>query len=264
MPDTGPGTPDTPISFTPIWDHTRGLLGRHGDLLWPLAAAFMFLPQLLIAVLTPEPQPGAAPDFAALVPLLLVAVAGFVATVVGQVAMSFIAVNDGTAGMTVKEVIAHAFARLPSAMAAILMQGIALLVGLLLLIVPGIWAAARLSVVTPLIATGPDDPVGAVRESWRLTEGRALRIIGCMLILALGMFLLYFGIIALAVGFGAISTMAAGAPTGDSWGIGRWLFEIALAATVAGFGLVSVCFYASMLRALRAATPHDPAQDLQA
>ena len=76
MAENGPGSPDHPLSFAPIWAHTLELMRRHGELMWPLAAAFLFLPQLLIAVVAPEQAKGAAPDFGKASLVLLVAAAG--------------------------------------------------------------------------------------------------------------------------------------------------------------------------------------------
>lgn len=257
MADTGPGSPDHPLSFGPIWAHTLALLRRHGELLWPLAAAFLFLPQLLIAVLAPEQAPGQTPDLGKSLLILGVAGAGIVATLLGQVSMAFLAINDGTAGLTLGQVLQRSGRLTLPALAVVLIQGIAILVGFLLLIIPGFWVLARLSVALPIVAVGPHDPLEALKESWRLTEGHALRILGCLAILILGFLLLYIGIVSIGVAVGAISTMAAGAPS-EGWGLGRWAFEVIGGAAVAAMGVVSICFYSSLLKVLRT-LPRDDA-----
>lgn len=250
MADTGPGTPDHPLSFAPIWAHTLDLLRRHGELMWPLAAAFLFLPQLLIAVVAPEQAAGAKPDFGRASLVLLAAGAGIVATLLAQVSIAYIAMNDGTRGEALGHVLKRAWSLTLPALAVALIQGIAIITGLILLIIPGLWMLARLSVALPVLAVGPRDPVEALKESWRLTEGHALRVLGCLVILTLGVLLLYFGIIAIGVAVGAISAIAANAPS-EGWSLGRWAFELIGAAAVAGMGVVSMCFYSSLLKVLR-------------
>ena len=254
MKETGPGSPDHPLSFGPIWADTLGLVRRHGDLLWPVAAAFLFLPQLLVAALSPEKSAGQTPTLGASLLVLGVAGAGIVVTLLGQVSMAFLAMNDGTAGLTLGQVLRRAAGLAMPALAVVLIQGIAIIAGLLFLILPGFWILARLSVSLPVVATGPRDPLEALRESWRVTEGHALRILGCLCILTLGVLILYLGILAIGVAVGASSTIAVGAPP-EGWGLGRWAFEVISAAAVAVMGVVSMCFYSSLLKALRTLPP---------
>lgn len=250
MADERPGSPDHPLSFAPIWADTLAIVRRHGELLWPLAAAFIFLPQLLIALAAPEQAAGAKPELGKAFLVLALAGASIIATLLAQLATSFIAMNDGTSGLTLGQVLARSARLSLPALAVVLIQGIAIVMGFLLLILPGFWVLARLSVAQPVVANGPHDPLEALKESWRLTDGHALRILGLLAILTLGILLIYFGIVALGVAAGAISTIAAGAPA-EGWGLGRWAFEVISAATVAGMGVVSMCFYTSLLKALR-------------
>ncbi len=251
MQEKGPGSPDHPLSFGPIWAHTLELVRRNGELLWPLAAAFIFLPQLLVAVLMPAQEPaGQTPDFGKSLLILGVAGAGILATLLGQLSMAFLALHDGTAGLTLGQVLRRNAGRVLSALAVVLIQGIAVLVGILLFVIPGFWVLARLSVALPAVAGGPGDPLEALKESWRLTDGHALKILGCLAILTLGILIIYMGILALGVALGAISTIAAGTPS-SGWGLGRWAFEVIGAGAVAVMGVVSICFYSSLLNVLR-------------
>ncbi len=248
MAETGPGSPDHPLSFAPIWAHTLELLRRHGELLWPLGAAFLFLPQLLIAVLAPDQK--AEPDVGKAFLILLVAGASIVVTLVGQVAIVFIALNDGTAGLTLGQVLRRSRKLTLPALALGLIQGMAIVFGLILLVIPGLWIFARLSVALPAFVAGPHEPLEALRQSWRLTEGHALRILGCLATLLLGALLIYFGIVAIGIALGAISSIAAGTPS-EGWGIGRWIFEVIIAAALAGLSALMMCFQSSLLKVLR-------------
>lgn len=251
MASNRPGSPDHSLSFAPIWADTLGFVQRHGELLWPLAAAFLFLPQLLVVIATPEQAGNATPEFGRALLFLGLFAASIVATLLAQLTIAFLAMNDGTAGLTLGQVVGRSARLLLPALAVVLIQGIAILVGLLLFIVPGFWILARLSVALPVVANGPHDPLEALKESWRLTNGHALRILGLLSILTLGILLIVLGILSIGLAVGAVSTMAAGTPA-DGWGLGRWIFEVISAAAVAVLGVVSMGFYTSLLKALRA------------
>jgi len=238
-----------PPSFGQLWPETVAVASRHRPLLVPLAAAFLFLPQLLfnwrIGDATPDQLFAAgrlAGDAAALLFLILM-------SLLGQLAAVRIAIDDGTAGETLGEILGTALRRLLPALAASLLQGMAVFAGLLLFILPGIWLFARLCLATPLVATSYPDPIEALKRSWQLTDGHSLRIIGLLGVLVFGLLLVTIGIAGLGAAVGVVSTIAAGQPDAG-WGIGRWLFELLAAAASAAIGLVYICFLGRLLVAL--------------
>lgn len=89
------------------------------------------------------------------------------------------------------------FPRLPAYLGASIIAGVAVCVGLVLLIVPGIYMLIRLSLVPWVIIDENAGPIEALQRSWDLTRGRAidLFIFG---LLVLG--ILIAGILALFVG----------------------------------------------------------------
>lgn len=250
MNDTGRGAPGHMLRFGPVWAHTLELVRRHGDLLWPVTAALIFLPQLLMAFLTPGQTVGQPPSLGPSLVVMLAAGSAVVLTVLGQVAMTFIAMNDGTAGLTLGQVLRQAGKLVVPALAVVLIQGIAILAGLLLFVVPGFWILARLSVSLPIVTVGPHEPLEALKQSFGITRGYALPILGCLSILTLGILIVYLGIMALGVAVGAISAIAAGTPP-QGWSLGRWIFELIGSGAVAAMAVVSMCFYSSLLKALR-------------
>ena len=241
-----------PLSFGRLWPETLATARRHGELFSPIAGLLLFLPQLLFnwhvgdalpaELFKGERMPG---DALALALLLLV-------SLIGQLSITFIAVNDGTAGLTVGEVLKRSLFLLVPALAASLIQGLSVGFGLVLLVLAGLWLLARLVVVMPVVATRTRDPLEALRESWRLTDGHALRIIGMLAILIFGFILLSLGINGLGAAIGVLSTVAAGQPA-EGWGVGRWLFEVLAAGASAAIGVVYLCFLATLYRALAAA-----------
>jgi hypothetical protein len=256
-----------PISFGRLWPETAAAVRRHADLLWPLAAAFLFLPQLLLARHIADRTPdqifvGDAflGDAIALGLLLLV-------STVGQLAMARIVWNDGTGGQTLGAELRTAIARLPAAMAALFMlvilftlaaflpASLAVLLGgsavapIVAVLVAGVWLAARLGIVIPLLATDHPEPISAIGSAWRLTKGRALRIIGMLAMLFTGFLLLVLAIGGIGAAVGVISTIATG-QLESGWGIGRWLFELVNAAASAAVGTFYIAFLALLARAL--------------
>ncbi len=245
------------ISFGRLWPETLALARRHAELILPVAAAFLFLPQLLFSWHIGDTLPAdlfkgdrLVGDAVAFLGLLLV-------SLVGQLVISFVAMRDGTDGRTLGEILGRSLGLLLPALAASMIQGLAVGFGLLLLILPGLWLLSRLVVVMPLLASDQPDPIQALRTSWQLTGGQALRIIGMLAILIFGFVLISLGINGLGVALGVLSTVAAGQPA-EGWGIGRWLLEVASAGTSALLGVAYLAFLATLCRALQA-LPRVPA-----
>jgi hypothetical protein len=240
-----------PISFGQLWPLTLGVIRRHSELLVPVALAFLFLPQLVfnwhVGDTVPAELFGAdrlLGDLGALSFLLLF-------SLIGQLVISFIAVRDGTAGLTLGQILKRSTLLLLPALAVSMMQGLAVGFGLLLFVLPGLWLLSRLVLVIPLVATDVPDPVNALKASWRMTDGHSLKILGMLAFLVLGFIMLSLGINGLGAAIGVISTVATGQPE-EGWGIGRWLFESLAGLASAFIGVLYLCFIATLYRALRA------------
>ena len=259
-----------PISFGRLWPETVAVVRRHTDLLWPLAAAFLFLPQLLLARHIADRKPdqifiGEAflGDAVALGLLILV-------STTGQLVMARIVSHDGTQGRTLGAELRTAAARLPAAIAALLAMVVLFTVGAFLpaafamllgggnlsaavaVMVAAAWLAARLGIVMPLIATDHPEPVWAISSAWGLTKGRTLRIVGMLAMLLLGFLVLVLGIGGVGAALGVVSMIATG-PSESGWGFGRWLFEMVNAAASAAAGTFYIAFLAVLAQALKRA-----------
>ncbi len=256
------------ISFGLLWPDTVASVRRHAELLLPLAAAFLFLPQLLLARHVADRQPqeifvgDAFPGDAFALGLLLLA------STLGQLVMARIIANDGTKGQTLGAELRAAAARLPAAMAAFLALTVLLLIAALppamlalllgggnlavvvAVLVAGFWVFARVGIVLPLVATDEPDPMSAIASAWRLTRGRALRIAAMLVTLLAGFGLLLIGIAGIGAAVGVISTMATG-PSESGWSIGRWLFELVNAAASAAAGTFYIAFLTRVALALK-------------
>lgn len=253
MVDSGPGpVVDHPLSVRPVAESVLRLLKRHWSILWPVAAAFFFLPQLLIGIVAPPAPPaevGAASGNS--IPFVLAGVLVVMATITGQLTIAYIAVHDGTNGQTVGQLISRSARRVIPALAVVAIQSIATVFGLLLFLIPGLWALARLAVSVPIIAVGPDDPIAAIRSSWEMTRGYALRLLGCLAALLFVVLFLYLSVMAFGIATGAVTPSSQAVPFSE-WTLARLLFEVAASASVALTGLIATCYYARLLVVLRA------------
>jgi hypothetical protein len=238
-------------TFASLWEAVSAALSRERGLIVPIAAAFLFLPQLVLARWMGDIEVNQWFSSGNALRTLAVFVPVAIASLVGQLALSTILLGAG-AGRTVGETLGASAGRVLPAMAANLIQALGFGFGLLLLIVPGFYMLGRLSLVIPLIVSETRDPLEAVRRSWDLTRGRGLQVMGWLALLFLGFLLLSIAVGGLAVAFGVVSTMA-GAGAAEGWGVGRWLVELVNAAASAAMTLLLIAFIAELYRQLRAA-----------
>lgn len=81
-------------------------------------------------------------------------------------------------------------------LASLLVMGL-VFIGLIVLIVPGIYVGCRLIFVAYLVMDEELDPIAAVEASWRLTRGHTLKI---FLLGVTSIFLFFFGLLLLLIG----------------------------------------------------------------
>lgn len=240
-----------PISLARLWPEAVAGVRRHADLLWPSAAAFFFLPQLIASRQIDGRLPNqwfqgddVVRDCAAIALVILSAI-------LGQMVVARVVIADGTGGGSFGQLLRGALLLVPVALAAWLIRAIGIVAGFWLLVIPGLWLFARLLLVVPLVATEGTDAVAALKRSWALTRDRALRLFGMMAMLFAGYAVLLLAIGGLAAAAGVVTTMAVGAPD-QGWGIARWLVEMVGAAASAAFDTFYAAFVATTLMALKA------------
>jgi hypothetical protein len=240
-----------PLSFGRLWPETAAAVRRHADLLWPVAAAFLFLPQLLVGRHFGDAGPEELFQGERLGGDLLAVGILVLVSLVGQLVAAMVIARDGTGGEPLGRYLRQALALLLPGLAVTMIQGIGVGFGFILFVIPGLWLLARLAPVVPLVATETPDPLEAIRTAWGLTAGRALKIFGSLAVLILGFLLLSLGISGIGAAVGVVSTIAAGNPD-EGWGLGRWLFELIGAAASAAMGLYYIAFLTVLTRALKA------------
>ncbi|HYL61747.1 MAG TPA: glycerophosphoryl diester phosphodiesterase membrane domain-containing protein [Candidatus Methylomirabilis sp.] len=121
-----------------------------------------------------SPRPGQAPVF----------VGGFVASLFGTLFLTFILVGIAEAATvwavselylgreaSVGAAYSNSKARILVVLATILLVGLATFVGLIFLIIPGIYLACRLALAIPAVIVEQESPTTAMERSWQLTDG---------------------------------------------------------------------------------------------
>jgi hypothetical protein len=175
------------LSYSAVWADVVALLRIHASLIATVAGVFIFLPGLLAGYFLPQPEPR---DFSELGRLWTEyaslnwhwLVLGRLVNIVGEIAILLLIFSRG---ISVGGAIAAAFALLLPYFAASVIANVAIGVGLVLLIVPGLYLLGRLGPLGPvLVAESHRNPIEALRRCWALTAGHGWAIVGLILIVA--------------------------------------------------------------------------------
>ena len=212
------------VSIGTAWSEAAAFVRREKKLLAPLVLALMVVPAAVAQLVQPT-NPFADPD--GFKPWMAVAVIALVAGVVGQMAVSRLAMGwHGPLGEAIK----LALKRLPTAFAAMILFFLCIALVLIptivvLTLVGGATSAGKLAnLVTLLVVFGAaprillapaiamDErlgPWGLVKATWRATRGQYWRLLGFFLL-----FLAASLILAMAAGsvVGTLATVALGKP----------------------------------------------------
>lgn len=236
--------------FSAAWGATTDFMSENQALLLPLAGMFLFLPQLLFQFGAQDLVPGAPlPDGSGLRIGLLVGLL-LVASLMGQLTITRMAAGR-TRGVTLGEELAASASVLLPAVAALLLQSIAIGIGLVALFLPGIYLIGRLLFVLPVLACETSDPIEALKRSWALTAGNGFRL--AAFVMAIGFAIIFISVLLGGVGaaIGVVSTVASGGPPAEGWGIGRWLFELLNVSVSALLSVTYMVFVAQLYRTFR-------------
>ncbi|QAY79599.1 hypothetical protein [Sphingosinicella sp. BN140058] len=235
------------FSYSAVWDDTAAMIRAHGSLIAALAGVFIFLPSLLLAYLLPQPV---VSDPQQLVPAMTEYLQANwhwllienLLNMVGVLAILRLALPDGNS--TVGGTIAAAFAILPFYFLANMLSSIILVIGLVLLIVPGLYLSGRL---TPLgaviVAENRRNPIDALRRTFEITKGHGWAVFGLVVVIAIAGMIVMLVVNGL---LGVIFRLVAGAE------IGGFLTLIIGSATGAAFVAVLTTLYAAIYRNLAA------------
>lgn len=231
------------LSISEAWSETASFVKREGRLLFPLAFMLVALPVAVLQAFTPTPpapdQPPPAGLWLLLLPITLVA------SMVGNLAISYLALRPG---VSVGEAIAHGGRRFFSLLGAVLILSIvgialalvvativvalvpgaasgggvptpataaAMLILMLLMLPVVVYVSARLMVMTPLAAAESVGPIAIIRRSWKLTAGHGLKLVAFILLVGLTYVV---GTAAIQIVAGLVILVFAGPPQPGSLG----------------------------------------------
>lgn len=240
-------SPTEPLSYSAIWDDAARMLRANAGLLTAIAGVFLFLPTLLVARYVPPPDAWATLTeyFAAMQNYFerawLWLLIGNLANMIGAIAIYLLLLAEPR--VTVGGAVKRALPILPFYYLLTLLWNAAVALGLLALIVPGLYLLGRLSLAYPaLVVETPSAPISALRRSWQLTAGRGWSVTGFIIVVAL-----IVGLIGIAVtaSLGAVALLLL-----ERDGLGGLMVTLLSALVQSGYEIVQVVLFAALYRAL--------------
>jgi hypothetical protein len=230
-----------------VWADTLRLTRLHWVALVAIAGVFNFLPVLVVNHYFPFPETGAEVDNARALAIL----GAFLReNLIWYVLQSFV-VMIGSATMlrlvfgrnvTVGAALWFGILLLPVYSLMLLFTNLAICVGLILLIVPGLFLIGRLFPAAPvMVAEDRRHPIETIRRAFALTEGHGWQIVGLYILVALPGAILIFAVESLT---GSLFILLAGQE------LGKLLTGILLAILNAALATLLTMLSAAVYRAL--------------
>ncbi len=194
-------------TFSPSkgWDEVRALLTNERSLLVALGGAFFLLPSLALSFILPAPAEATLQALAqAIAPYFPIIFLVSIVQLLGQATVWTLVMAEER--LTVGQAIAASLQFLPFYFVINVCANIAIGIGLALLILPGLYLAARLAPVGAIaVAERHRWPVSAFRRSFEVTKGNALPVFAFLLIV--GIVYLIVSMVASIV-FGSVFALA--------------------------------------------------------
>ncbi|MEM1132227.1 MAG: hypothetical protein AAGH53_04765 [Pseudomonadota bacterium] len=186
-----------PFDFGATWNDAVSLVTSNVQILIAVIGAFVVIPQLILVFMMGEPPTGSSADpdavFAEIMSyytdnlllILIVSIIGIIGT------LTILTIYLDSSRPTVATAITAAFGMIITYFITSLLMGLAIGIGFLLLIIPGIYVAIKFVCAGPVIvAEKVRNPITALQRSWELTKGNSLRIFAFVLILFVVLFVI--------------------------------------------------------------------------
>jgi hypothetical protein len=179
------------LDFTAAWEDVVAMLKAHLGLVLPIAGVFIILPMVILNVIVPQPDFDSVEDIAVILKLMQEYFSALAPWFIGTFAIAMIGnlaiyhLVLGGKNPTVGEAISLGLASFLPYFLASLMSGVAIVLGMLLLFIPGLYLSIKFSMTGPAIAVeNIKSPIEALSRSWALTKGNSLRILAFILVVA--------------------------------------------------------------------------------
>jgi hypothetical protein len=187
------------LDFSAIWNDATALMKSNREIALALAGVFFLLPAIVMPFLLAPVVPVADPTSEQAMQMIQdwLAVNCYWLTlllVVGMIgALSFNILLLDPKKPTVGEALRQAVVLSPTVFVTRIMITFAVALGVLFLIIPGVYLAVKFILVEPVIgAENQRNPLIAMQRSWELTRGNSLRIFGFLLIVAIVSVITFF------------------------------------------------------------------------
>jgi len=179
------------FSYSAAWEDTVRMLRTHGSLIAAIAGVFIFLPAILTGYFLPPPEGQGAQMIEAMTVYFKSNLPWFILSrlveMIGTIAILTLLFQREQ--VTVGAAIAGAFMLLPFYFLTSMLTGIAVGVGFLLLVAPGLYLIGRLAVAAVVVvAEGRRNPIDALQRSIALTKGHGWAVLGLLIVVALAGF----------------------------------------------------------------------------
>jgi hypothetical protein len=237
------------LSYNGIWADAMAMLRQNASLIVAIAGVFLFLPSLFIGYFLPPPHGGGE------IPDIFVQLEAYmdqtwawsllanILNTIGAVAIYLLLLKPE--GRTVGQTLAGALIYVPSCLLLYVLTSFALMIGFLLLIVPGAYLLGRIAIASPvLVAERRFNPLSAIAVSFERTKSNGWRIAGLLLLVLLVAFVV---VMVMEGVFGSILILLGGRE-----GLGPLFIALLNAALTASISTVFTALLAAIYRGLPA------------
>jgi hypothetical protein len=243
------------LSISTAWVETKDIIARESRLFVAVALALFVLPGLVLDVSVPSAAAGELPPPG---PWIAVACIAVLVSLVGQLAVIRLAMGPH---LTVGEAIRHGLRRLLPYVGAVLAWMLPLVVigglllassatpeepsigaalGMVALMVAGIFVAVRLILSSSVASAETGGPIAILRRSWSMTQGNWWRLFGFLL-------MFFIGAIALLIAVNSVFGLIAKMMFGDSGPLTLGSLLVAVVSQLLS-GVISVGFFVMLAR----------------
>lgn len=181
-----------------VWQEMRDIVRINGWVFAPVAAAFVLLPNMIAARFVPDQRTSIFD-----MPSGPVAVASLTVSLIAAVAQAFVLIVALRGGeRPVRDILREAFGVALPLFALSVLTGLAVMAGLILFVIPGLYVIGRLA-VGQAVLVGERRGIGdSLKRAWDLSGDHAWRILGfaALLLIAVIGALLLLTAVAMAAG----------------------------------------------------------------
>ncbi|APG62222.1 hypothetical protein LPB140_04730 [Sphingorhabdus lutea] len=179
------------FDYMVIWDDAMSLLQKYQSALFPIAAVFIFLPNLILGYFAPEPDTAEAQSLKEIVQIygvyfnenLWLILPMTLVGIFGGLAVYHLLVRGN--GRTIGEVLSGAAAIFIPYFLVSILSGFMVAAAALFFIIPAFYVAGRLYPLAAIVANKDHDGIiGAISKSWEMTKGRGWSIIFLVFVVA--------------------------------------------------------------------------------